>query len=64
MSQLAPGRCSMPFFWGKVNIMYNNVMKPGASIVAQPILPGIFNRDCVDVLPIGYQSVTNWKEAN
>ena len=33
--------------------MYNSVMKPGASIVAQPIFPEMLKRDSVDVLPIG-----------
>ena len=64
MSQLAPGRCSIPFFWGRVNMIYSSVMKPGASIVANPIFPGMFKRDCVEVLPIGYQVVTNCIEAN
>ena len=44
--------------------MYSNIRKPGVSIVAQPILPGMLKRDGVDVLPIGYQSVTNWIEVN
>ena len=53
MSQLARGRLSMPFWAGRVNIMYKSVMKPGASIVAQPILPGMLKRDSVEVLPMG-----------
>ena len=47
------GSSSMPSCSGSEYIMYNNVIKPGASIVAQPILPGILKRDFVDVLPIG-----------
>ncbi len=33
--------------------MYNSVMNPGASMVAQPIFPGMLKRESVDVLPIG-----------
>jgi hypothetical protein len=40
-------------------MMYSSVMKPGASIVAHPILPGMLKRDSVDVLPWGYQLRTH-----
>lgn len=45
MSQLTPGSESIPFFWGRVNMMYSKVMNPGTSIVAHPIFPGILKRD-------------------
>lgn len=40
-------------------MMYSNVMNPGASIVAQPIFPGMLRRDSVEVLPAGYHLVIN-----
>lgn len=39
-------------------------MKLGASIVTQAILPGMFKRESIEVLPIGYQAVSHWKDAN
>lgn len=39
-------------------------MKPGASIVTQAILPGMFKRESIEVLPIGYQAVSHWKDAS
>jgi hypothetical protein len=49
----------MPSSMGSEYMMYSRAMKPGASIVAHPILPGMLKRDCVDVLPCGYQSSTH-----
>ena len=51
--QFANGRLAIPSCFGKLYIMYKSVIKPGASIVAQPILPGILKVDVVDVLPMG-----------
>ena len=56
MVQLPHGRASIFSSLGSAYMMYNNVMKPGASIVIQAILPGIFRRDSMEVLPCGYQS--------
>lgn len=43
----------MPSCFGREYIKYKSVMKPGASIVAQPILPGMLKVDAVEVLPMG-----------
>ena len=51
--QFANGRLAIPSCFGRLYMMYRSVIKPGASIVAQPILPGIFKADVVDVLPMG-----------
>ncbi len=53
MTQLPHGNFSMPSFAGKVNMIYSSTMKPGASIVAQAILPGMLRREVTDVLPAG-----------
>lgn len=34
---------------------YRSVSKPGSSIKIQAILPGMLNRESMEVLPIGYQ---------
>jgi hypothetical protein len=46
----------MPSSCGSEYMMYSSVMKPPDSIVAHPILPGIFHRESPEVLPCGYQS--------
>ena len=53
MVQFVNGRLSIPSCLGRLYMMYKRVMKPGASIVAQPILPGILRVDVVEVLPMG-----------
>jgi len=64
------GNCARPIFEGRVFMMYSNVIKPGTSIVIQPILPGILKRLVVDVLPAPYHGIIhcaavtrgkNWK---
>ena len=39
-------------------------MKPGASMVNQPILPGMLKRDSTDVLPMPYQFVSHCRPVN
>ena len=51
--QFANGRLVIPSCFGRLYIIYKSVIKPGASIVAQPILPGILKVDVVEVLPMG-----------
>lgn len=51
--QLTGGKLSIPSCFGRLYIIYSNIIKPGASMVAHPILPGILKRDGLDVLPIG-----------
>lgn len=51
--QLPSGKLSMPFCLGRVNMMYRRLMKPGASMVAHAILPGMLNRELTDVFPCG-----------
>lgn len=51
--QFVNGRLSIPSCFGRAYIKYRSVMKPGASIVAQPILPGMLKVDSVEVLPMG-----------
>ena len=51
--QFVNGRLSIPSCFGREYIKYKRVMKPGASIVAQPILPGMLKVDAVEVLPMG-----------
>ncbi len=53
MVQFVNGRLSIPSCFGRLYMMYRSVMKPGASIVAQPILPGMLKVEVVEVLPIG-----------
>jgi hypothetical protein len=55
IAQLPGGSCrqSSPSSCGRLNMMYNSVIKPGASIVNQAILPGILKRDSIDVFPMG-----------
>ena len=59
ISQFPVGTSAMPLIRGSVSIIYSNVMKLGASIVTQAILPGMFQRDSTEVLPMGYQSVSH-----
>jgi hypothetical protein len=53
MTQFVGGSDERLRSWGRVYMMYKRIMKPGASIVNQPILPGILRRDSIDVLPMG-----------
>ena len=66
MTQLPTGslRQSRPSSPGKLNMIYSSVMKPGASIVNQPILPGRLKRDSTDVLPMPYQLVSHCRPVN
>lgn len=64
MVQLGHGSDSMPSCWGKVYMIYRSVMKPGASIVAHPIFPGMLKRDGWEVLPAGYHSIIHWATVN
>jgi hypothetical protein len=57
--QLPQGSSLIPSSFGRAYIMYNSTRKPGDSIVAHPIFPGMFHLDSVDVLPCGYQSSTH-----
>lgn len=55
MSQLAMGRVDILFWAGRANMRYRSVSTPGSSIMIQAILPGMLNRESMEVLPIGYQ---------
>ena len=52
MSQLALGKLSIPSARCTAVMVSSSDTNPGASIVAQPILPGIFQREEVECLPI------------
>jgi hypothetical protein len=56
MVQLPHGSSLIPSSCGNEYMMYSRVMKPADSIVAHPILPSIFHRESIDVLPCGYHS--------
>lgn len=49
---------------GRLYMMYSSVAAPGISIVNHAHLPGRFQRESVDVLPCGYQSMNHWTAAN
>lgn len=53
MTQFVGGNDERLSSCGSVYMIYSTVRKPGASMVNQPILPGMFSRDSIDVLPIG-----------
>jgi hypothetical protein len=59
MVQFPHGNSLIPNSLGSAYMMYSNTMKPADSIVAHPILPSMFHRDSIDVLPCGYQSSTH-----
>lgn len=58
--QFPQARLSIPSSFGRLYMQYSSVMKPGASIVNQPSLPGMLKRESMEVLPIGYHVVNHW----
>lgn len=53
MTQFVGGSDERLRSWGRAYMMYKRVIKPGTSMVNQPILPGMLRRELIDVLPIG-----------
>jgi len=60
MVQLPQGSDARPSSAGSVYMMYRRVMKPTDSMAIQPHFPEMLRRDSIDVLPMGYQSVSHW----